>query len=673
MSLRPSAIVRSTLQLSGLGALMLFTAAAQAVPRPALPELRLVAESRGEAAVQALAGRLPDVAAHYGMTPERLREILRRDGTSRIDPRGRLLYVEPMADAGLEHASGASDPIALQSAPYDLSQTFLLNSKPGSPRVLYLDFDGHSTSSTAWNSGAAINAQPYDTDGVPGSFSAAEREAIQKIWQRVSEDYAPFDVNVTTADPGADAIRRNSSTDTLYGSRVVITRNTFYGCTCGGVAYVGTFDYFSSTPDYYQPAWVFFDALGNGHEKFVAEAATHEAGHNLGLNHDGRSNPVEGYYSGHGSGDTGWAPIMGVGYNRNLSQWSKGEYAYANNTEDDHAIIQQNGALMRADDAGNTTAAASILGGTANNGSVVVDRTGRIEQRSDVDVFAFFAGAGTAQFNIAAANPGPNVDIDARLLDASGNLVQLSNAADTLGASFSANLVGGSYFLRIDGVGKGDLTTGYSDYGSLGQYRITGSYADTGAAAPVADASASTPSGTAPVTVFFDGSLSADSDGSIMSYAWTFGDGGSASGVNPSHTYTSAGTFTATLTVTDDQGLTASDAMSISVNAALQVISVRSISLTSSGNGKSGYQCTAAVKIGTASGTGVSGATVIGSWTGVTSASGSAVTGSTGIASLKSPKTTKRGTCTFTATNVTASGWTYDASKNVVTSASRTY
>ena len=71
------------------------------------------------------------------------------------------------------------------------------------------------------------------------------------------------------------------------------------------------------------------DALGAGNEKYVAEAASHEAGHNMGLSHDGTSTAA--YYGGQGSGATGWAPIMGVGYYKNLSQWSKGEYALANN------------------------------------------------------------------------------------------------------------------------------------------------------------------------------------------------------------------------------------------------------------------------------------------------------------------------------------------------------
>lgn len=52
----------------------------------------------------------------------------------------------------------------------------------------------------------------------------------------------------------------------------------------------------------------------------------------------------------------------------------------------------------------------------------------------------------------------------------------------------------------------------------------------------------------------FDGTGSSDSDGTIASYAWTFGDGQDGSGATPSHTYGAPGTYTATLTVTDNQG-----------------------------------------------------------------------------------------------------------------------
>jgi PKD repeat protein len=56
------------------------------------------------------------------------------------------------------------------------------------------------------------------------------------------------------------------------------------------------------------------------------------------------------------------------------------------------------------------------------------------------------------------------------------------------------------------------------------------------------------------LTGTFDGSTSTDDDGSIASYAWSFGDGGTGTGVAPQHTYATAGTYTATLTVTDNRG-----------------------------------------------------------------------------------------------------------------------
>ena len=88
---------------------------------------------------------------------------------------------------------------------------------------------------------------------------------------------------------------------------------------------------------------------------------------------------------------------------------------------------------------------------------------------------------------------------------------------------------------------------------------------NTGNQAPTAQLSASASSGSAPLSVTFDASSSTDSDGSIAAYAWSFGDGDTASGVTATHTYSETGTFTAKLTVTDDDGLTASATQDIVV------------------------------------------------------------------------------------------------------------
>ena len=82
---------------------------------------------------------------------------------------------------------------------------------------------------------------------------------------------------------------------------------------------------------------------------------------------------------------------------------------------------------------------------------------------------------------------------------------------------------------------------------------------------PSASFTTSPTSGQAPLAVSFNASGSSDSDGSIASYAWSFGDGGSSSGVTANHTYNSAGTYTAQLTVTDNDGGTDATSRSIFV------------------------------------------------------------------------------------------------------------
>lgn len=73
---------------------------------------------------------------------------------------------------------------------------------------------------------------------------------------------------------------------------------------------------------------------------------------------------------------------------------------------------------------------------------------------------------------------------------------------------------------------------------------------------PTAVVSSSSTVGDAPLQVHLDGSGSTDSDGTILSYKWDMGDGGTATGPKLTYTYTTAGSFNATLTVTDNGGLT---------------------------------------------------------------------------------------------------------------------
>jgi PKD repeat protein len=550
-------IIRKFLFCSALG-LMLASAAAQNA-KPPLPAVALERANNGEAAIAAMGEKLPEVARHYGLEAAELRAKFRQDSDLWVDTEGQLYFAESHTPDETTQPTTA-ETTSTATAPVPLDQTFRLHSRPGAARKIYLDFDGHTTSGTSWKHYATgsttFYTPPYDFDGNPGSFSSAELERIQYIWQRVVEDYAPFDVDVTTEDPGLEALRKTSSTDSAYGIRVCIggsSSDWYSSGSYGGVAYLGSFDWNSDTPCY-----VFEENLGNGNEKYIAEAISHEVGHTVDLYHDGTS--TTGYYSGHGSGADAWAPIMGVGYSKAVVQFSRGEYSGANNTEDDLAKISASYNIpYLPDDYGNDMANAAALPA----GSFQV--SGRIGRPTDVDFFRFETGGGDFSFGVAVDARSPNLNVELTLLNASGGVLAVSNPPDTLGATLALKAMpAGTYFLKVDGVGAGNpLNTGYSDYGSIGAYTLSGSVA--GSAGPIAIAAVSASSGPAPLSVQFSSQASHDPDGHITSYLWTFGDGGSSTSANPSYIYRTPGTYTATLQVTDNSGLKGADSLLITV------------------------------------------------------------------------------------------------------------
>lgn len=84
---------------------------------------------------------------------------------------------------------------------------------------------------------------------------------------------------------------------------------------------------------------------------------------------------------------------------------------------------------------------------------------------------------------------------------------------------------------------------------------------------PLAEFTMSPDVGEAPLTVEFDASDSSDPDGSIASYEWDFGDGGSGTGVSLEHEFATAGTYEITLTVTDNRGKATSVTQDLTVVA----------------------------------------------------------------------------------------------------------
>ena len=413
----------------------------------------------------------------------------------RVDRQGGIFYADAFP-LPAEPPRYPSDAYAVAGIPVPVSPfpTHLhFHSKPASTYILYLDFDGESVTGTGWNNSLGrdpIPALAFSTDGDYGTFSDSEQANIKSIWQRVAEDYAPFDIDVTTERPASF----DSQT-----AHALITRSTDANgqpnpaSGAGGVAYVGVFG--SGSYDYHRPVWIYVNNLGS-QESYIAEAASHEIGHNMGLSHDGIDGGSD-TYSGHGSGDTLWAPVMGIAYARNVSQWSKGEYYRASNSQDDLAIIGGK-VPQRADDHANTLAGATLL--QLSDGSNIVSTTpetdpantypankGVIEDAADVDLFSFVTAAGEIQLVVApwlnpSSHRGGNLDISFDLLDDAGVPLATADQPASTGADLTTTVPRGQYYLRITGTGTGDpynsTPTGYTQYGSIGQYFISGRVLD---------------------------------------------------------------------------------------------------------------------------------------------------------------------------------------------------
>ncbi|HII81464.1 MAG TPA: S8 family serine peptidase [Methanosarcina sp.] len=158
--------------------------------------------------------------------------------------------------------------------------------------------------------------------------------------------------------------------------------------------------------------------------------------------------------------------------------------------------------------------------------------------------------------------------------------------------------------------------------------------------------------------IAFDGSGSYDSDGSIISYYWDFdGDGiTDSSEENPTWTYENTGTYTVTLTVTDNENAVGTDEATVTVTdpASGGTIRVSDVSVETSSKlaGKNTFvSATAVVTIVDSNGSPVKGATVSGPWSGATGDLDSSVTDSTGKATVYSDEVKyKSGTLTFTFT-----------------------
>ena len=159
----------------------------------------------------------------------------------------------------------------------------------------------------------------------------------------------------------------------------------------------------------------------------------------------------------------------------------------------------------------------------------------------------------------------------------------------------------------------------------------------------------------------FDGTGSSDPDGAIVAYNWDFGDAMTGSGSTVSRTYTAPGTYTVTLTVTDDDGVTDIESKTVTVASTVHVGDLD----RSSANNGSTWTALVTITVHNGSHGLVTGATVSGTWSNGASGSSSCTTASNGKCTVNKAGIPKRtASVSFTVGNVTHSSLSYASTAN---------
>lgn len=339
-----------------------------------------------------------------------------------------------------------------------------LSSFPSAQATIFLDFDGQTVVSSVWNSGNPLVC----------AASGLTDTQITEVFNRVSEDYRPFNINITTDSTvflAAPLTKR---------IRIIITLTSGWYTGVGGVAYTGSFTWGDDTPGF-----VFPDRLANS-PKIVGECCTHESGHTVGLSHQSLYSStctlVDTYNSGVGTGEIGWAPVMGNSYYKNLTGWNNGPTPSGCNVAQDNLsiITTQNGFTYRTDDYSDDPNNNPALITVTNQ---LFSEDGLITTTTDKDIFKFtFAQNGVLHldatpYSVGANLDGADLDVKLTLLNSAKQTIGTYNPSTLLNSVIDTSVNAGTYYLVLDGTGNVNV----SDYGSLGSYTISGTFVEAGA------------------------------------------------------------------------------------------------------------------------------------------------------------------------------------------------
>ena len=311
----------------------------------------------------------------------------------------------------------------------------LLQSNPGAPVALFLDFDGgdyHSHSSGTFTPYGAFN-----DSGSASSFDANEQNLIQQCWDYVRQYYAMFDVNVTT------------DVSALSGSLVwawsLITDDASGGLGGTGFGVIGT----EMTAHSYTGSST---VTGSDRCRRVA----HEIGHNFQLNHNGVWDAGTFYkWEDWPQWDGVYGPIMGGGGEGDRNGWGYSHH------EDDPVSIQDSMQMIRQ----RIMHHDPTSGGWSDDDFAGPDpapfcsgaplmRRGVLNDPLDVDVFGLDWAGG--DLTITVVIPGVSAAlVDVELVDDTGAVVGAEGVNPAIGA--------GTYSVRVRSRGG---------YGEIGEYEI---------------------------------------------------------------------------------------------------------------------------------------------------------------------------------------------------------
>lgn len=668
-------------------------------------------------AVEATDERMSIAAGKIGWSLAKAKEVAAKDRDLHVSADNRLFYACKFV-APVGSLPGAAS--AIQTGPDTSTYTgtpptvtatsaFQLHSRPGASKVLYLDFNGHTTPAGVggWKS-TPIVTPAFQLSGTASPTDQLNLNAIRDIWLHVAEDFSAWDIDVTTEQPPT----------TARGQRCVIGGSVMDWLGVSGVmgvAHLGSFGGAINGND--DNNFVFIDnnypsmKPTTSNVEVTILCVAHEVGHTLGLQHWGEtaSGSGQAYTVGHTvtghTGVTSVCPIMGnsglVGWPSacNLNQWSKGDYPFSNIVQDDIAVITTFAPKV-TDDHGDTLATATVVSGTSITGGGIISDT------ADVDLMKITVGAGPLTLalkpHLRYRNYGGNLKVGISLLNSAGTVVAKSYETLSLGNGLTYNVpTGGTYYIKVNGMGYDPsksaaaqvwtntgitgtvvgTTAGFTNYGSLGRYGIVGTWQSL-IQLPTAIITSDRTGGVRPVAVAFDGRTSSDPDGVIAGYSWNFGDAASGSANtstlgNPVHTYSSPGTFTASLVVTDNQGNASAAATKvITVSGAALPNSVRVASMTGSWVRMTNVEVagTAVIQVVNQYGQPLRSVAVYVGVTGSATGSAAAKTDVNGYVTIQMPKQrmTNPSTYTFTVTSLVYPAYTYNVLSNVPSPASIT-